>query len=247
MVEPFPDTKAIVGSSPTLPNLWAVSDIGSTIMNYKICPRCNNKHNKPGVFCCRSCANARTKNRKEINKKISDKLSQGYLEKKCPYCNNIFTVRKSQSDKKYCNRQCYYLSRKVINKDKIIQYRKECRFKFNLSDYPNEFDFSLIEKYGWYKASNHGNNLNGVSRDHMYSVNQGCKTKIDPYYISHPANCRLMKHSDNVRKKNRCSINFNELKERINKWNQKYWGIGVIGNISTLQVEVIGSSPISSM
>jgi hypothetical protein len=61
-------------------------------------------------------------------------------------------------------------------------------------------DGSLIEKYGWYKAKNNGNNLGGVSRDHMLSVSEGYKLSIDPYFLSHPANCKLMVHSENISK-----------------------------------------------
>ena len=95
-------------------------------------------------------------------------------------------------------------------------------FDFNLADYPEEFNFSLIEEYGWYSASNRGNNLNGVSRDHMVSVKFGYENNIDPNIISHPANCRLMRHNDNVSKNEDCSISLEELKVRIEKWNLKY-------------------------
>ena len=95
-------------------------------------------------------------------------------------------------------------------------------FKFALCDYPQEFDISLIKQFGWYSASNRGNNLNGVSRDHMFSCNEGLKQLIDPYLISHPANCKLMLHSLNASKRNKCSITFKQLKERVNVWNKKY-------------------------
>ena len=81
---------------------------------------------------------------------------------------------------------------------------------------------SLIEKYGWYKAKNRGDNLNGVSRDHMLSVNEGFNMKIDPYLISHPANCKLMVHTDNVSKHKKSSITKEDLIERINSWDKKY-------------------------
>ena len=91
-----------------------------------------------------------------------------------------------------------------------------------MNTYPNEFDFSLIEKNGWYKAKNHGDNLNGVSRDHMYSIMEGFRNNIDPDIISHPANCKLLLHNDNVSKSDNCSITIDELKKRINEWENKY-------------------------
>ena len=77
---------------------------------------------------------------------------------------------------------------------------------FSLDAYPEEFDFSLIEKYGWYKAKNNGDNPNGVSRDHMFSVKDGFLNKIDPKIISHPANCRLVLQRENAKKRNKSCI-----------------------------------------
>jgi len=102
------------------------------------------------------------------------------------------------------------------------KYHKNCSFNFNLSDYPNEFDFELIKKYGWYQAKNHGNNLNGVSRDHMISIMYGYENNIDHRIISHPANCQLMRHNDNSSKRKKCSLTLNELQSRIIEWNKKY-------------------------
>jgi Rps23 Pro-64 3,4-dihydroxylase Tpa1-like proline 4-hydroxylase len=94
-------------------------------------------------------------------------------------------------------------------------YKAETNFKFNLSDYPDMFDFSLIEKYGWYSPSNKKNNLSGVSRDHMLSVKEGFELGIDPKLLAHPANCKLMIHNDNVSKNKKSSITLEELLERI--------------------------------
>lgn len=101
-------------------------------------------------------------------------------------------------------------------------YRLQCQFNFALSDFPDEFDFDLIRKYGWYKAKNNGNNLNGVSRDHMYSVMEGYRNNVDPSIISHPANCRLIRHNDNISKLDGSTITLEELLDRIEKWNKKY-------------------------
>jgi len=102
------------------------------------------------------------------------------------------------------------------------KYYRDCQFKFSLNNYPNEFDFNLIKKYGWYKAKNNGNNLNGISRDHMYSIKEGFENKVDPNLIAHPANCKLLIHNENVSKHKKSSITIEELKKKINKWNLKY-------------------------
>jgi len=40
----------------------------------KLCPKCNNDHSKPGIFCSRICANSRGPRSEEIKQKISRKL-----------------------------------------------------------------------------------------------------------------------------------------------------------------------------
>jgi len=98
------------------------------------------------------------------------------------------------------------------------RYRQLCEFKFSLKDYPNKFDFHLIEKYGWYKAKNRGDNPNGVNRDHMYSIKEGFVNNVDPLIISHPANCQLITHKNNIEKRSKSSITLDELYKRIKEW-----------------------------
>ena len=111
---------------------------------------------------------------------------------------------------------------KSSNKGGLDRYRQLCKFRFALNDYPDEFNFGLIEEYGWYQAKNNGDNPNGVSRDHRYSISEGFKNRIDPYYISHPANCKLMRHHDNNKKDRECSITLEELIKAIEEWDVKY-------------------------
>lgn len=148
--------------------------------------------------------------------------NKGIYIKKCKKCGKIFgTNRKKQC---FCSHSCASKFRYLnsIVADDFKQYKKQCEFRFLLKDYPEEYDFFLIETYGWYKAKNHGDNLNGVSRDHMFSIKEGYKNKIDPYYISHPANCKLLKHTDNVSKLSKCSLTEKELLKRICEWETKY-------------------------
>jgi hypothetical protein len=115
--------------------------------------------------------------------------------------------------------------RKIKTKDienNYRDYRELCSFKFNLDDFKEEFDFGIIEKYGWYKAKNNGDNPNGVSRDHKVSVKYGFENKINPEVISHPANCQLMQQFKNSKKGRKISISIDELMNDINIWNEKY-------------------------
>jgi hypothetical protein len=103
------------------------------------------------------------------------------------------------------------------------QYAVSCRFRFNVYDYPEHFDLSLIERYGWYCCPG-GNkrgtkNLNGVSRDHLLSIAAGWKLGADPKIMSHPANCRLVRHRDNQVKMTKSVITLDELLHKIKNWS----------------------------
>lgn len=56
----------------------------------------------------------------------------------------------------------------------------------------------------------------------MLSVREGFELGIDPKLISHPANCRLMIHNENVSKNKKSIITLEELLDRIEKFEQKY-------------------------
>lgn len=149
----------------------------------------------------------------------------------CPYCHKDF--RSNKKDQECCCNE-HASKMKIIrmyeNLDQDIDrakykakvYHRQCAFRFALNAYPEEFDFNLIKEHGWYKAKNHGDNLYGVSRDHLFSVNEGMRQGIDPYYISHPANCKLILQSENASKHSHCSISIEELIHRIDVWNKKY-------------------------
>jgi hypothetical protein len=104
-------------------------------------------------------------------------------------------------------------------------YRVQARFIFALKNYPTEFDFSLLAQHGMYKAKNNGDNLYGVSRDHMISVRYGFDNKIPVEVIRHPANCRLLLQSKNASKKSKCSMTIEELYKRIKDWDSKYGSV----------------------
>ena len=98
-------------------------------------------------------------------------------------------------------------------------YRESCKFTFNIKQYPNEFNLTLISKFGMF---NPVTNQQGVSKDHMLSVSYGKLNKIDPKIISHPANCKLMTQAENKAKQHYSSITLEELLERIIMWDAKY-------------------------
>lgn len=163
---------------------------------------------------------ARNKARINTLKKYEEQIKI-YLKtpNKCSVCKSELPFKKRKNT--YCSFKCKNPI-KPIKDLSLIEYRNKCKFNFGLSTFPNEFDFSLIKKYGWYSPSNKKNNLQGVSRDHMYSVKEGFLNNINPEYLKHPANCQLLQHSHNISKNYRSVIHLEELLERIEIWDLLY-------------------------
>lgn len=97
------------------------------------------------------------------------------------------------------------------------QYKLACKFRFSSEIYNYLPGYDLVEQHGW---MNRYNNPSGVTRDHMISVSYGYRHNIDPYLISHPANCMIMSRSKNSSKNKKCSITINELIERVEWFNE---------------------------
>ena len=193
----------------------------------KQCPKCGNQHNKPGTFCCRSCANSRGPRTEEFKEKVRKKLKgrKGKIlveriQQECEFCSQLFEKRKT-SKQKYCCRECFLNYQETV-RDSFSSYRSKCQFKFNVFDFPEEFDLMLIKEHGFYSPSNKKDNINGISRDHKISVSFGFKNGISPDIVSHPANCELMFHNLNSKKKTQCSISLEKLIDDIDIWNKKY-------------------------
>lgn len=143
------------------------------------------------------------------------KRNKSNQPKLCASCN----INKTEFRRKYC----------IECKPNINYYRTLTKFTFNVFEYPDKFDLSLIKIYGWYspngyKRRNKTPNLSGVSRDHLYNVIDGFKNKIDPILLAHPANCSIMIHNgpngNNSKKKS--SITLDELLERIKIWDYSH-------------------------
>lgn len=138
----------------------------------------------------------------------------------CLFCEELTTKPK------FCSMSCAakYNNHLRVKPEIYMKQRKEyveqAKFKFNLGDYPNEFDLKLLIKLGMYKPKL--NNTGALSRDHMYSITDGFNNKVDPRWLSHPANCELMPHKENNKKNSNSSITINQLMERIEQWHKKY-------------------------
>lgn len=202
---------------------------------FSVKERVNKFPSKKMYFCSRRCSNVRS-HTEETKNKISAKIKRlentnSYVRQSkitydliCVECNNSFHNNRQI---KFCSKSCSskFSNRnryKDVNKTTLTYYRSQCAFNFNLKDFPDDFNFSLIEEFGWYKAKNRGNNLNGVSRDHIVSVKYGFENNIDSKIISHPANCQLLRHNDNVSKYSKCDLSLEELLLKIEQWDTKY-------------------------
>jgi len=208
----------------------------------KYCLNCKVEYfstEKNSKFCSQSCSTTYyNKKRKGEKRNFSErgiKNIRTATQNRFNFSKEVIKYNKSPNHCKQCNLILPYNKRKNIfcnivckrkydkrNMSEYQKYYRECQFDFALNEFPNEFEFSLIEKHGWYQAKNHGDNLTGVSRDHMISIKYGYENKINPELICHPANCKLMLHNDNVKKYKTSSITLDKLNEIINIWNLKY-------------------------
>jgi hypothetical protein len=130
----------------------------------------------------------------------------------CKKCPQWYTSHYQQ--KVYCN-ECIKINYKL--------YKFASTFKFKQKDHPHLFNDKLIKKYGWYQPTNTKSgqpNLNGLSWDHLFRVEEGFKLGISPEIMSHPANAELVPHSIN-QKRRKSMINYDELLLRIEKYNNQ--------------------------
>lgn len=167
---------------------------------------------KQNQFCSRKCANSRTH-----SLETKAKISSTWSDKRC---SNI-----SFTNYRICN-ECDEIIEKLKHKckrcsTKLSDYRMLCKFTFNIYDYPNYFNLDLITTHGIYSPSNSNKpNMGGISRDHMISVKYGFTNNIDPFFLSHPANCALVLQTMNSSKKTKCTLTLEELIERIDQWDE---------------------------
>lgn len=197
-----------------------------------LCKNCGNEINKTlsneKIFCDHVCSaqynNKFRKHSDETKNKIRNKLLElGKL--KSPKEKTLKQINKKEIKYricKNCGKEIFQIRKTYCDECRINYYsiyRPSCEFTFNIDDYKSVLDFNLLNEYGKYSPSNKGNNLNGISRDHMYSVKDGFINSVDYNIIKHPANCKLMKHTDNNKKKTNSSITLDELNERIRNWN----------------------------
>ena len=192
--------------------------------NPTLCTHCRSAlpYNKKSYkFCSRSCS-ASTANL------VPGRKHGPTAKEKYPYSKVVFKFC-YYANKWYSNKNSTGTTRQIspFVKTAKEKYYANAKFKFNVFNYPEEFDLPLLEKHGWYscpgkKRKYDTKNITGVSRDHIISVSYGFANNIDPAIISHPANCKIMLHEENKQKHSKCGITIEELLLKISAWNQKY-------------------------
>lgn len=210
------------------------------VLQPKLCLHCNSpisfNYKNTNKFCSKSCAAIFNNNKKDWSKIKTGPTPNLHVKKKkqLKHTNKKITAdiegqftRIYLCTCKITGIKWYSPTVKTIHPSAIESkrlYSYQCRFNFSPSEYPEWFSeaSSLIKSYGWYSAANRGNNLNGCSRDHLYSISDGFKNKIDPKILSHPANCEIKPHSENQKKNRNSSITINELLSRIKMFEEKY-------------------------
>lgn len=53
--------------------------------------------------------------------------------------------------------------------------------------------------------------------DHIYSVSQGFKDRINPFWVAHPCNLQMLKAKENKKKNSKCGHTLSELLQKIQK------------------------------
>ena len=180
----------------------------------KFCKKTIEYRKRFNSFCSKSCSTSynnilRGPRTPETKAKIGRTNTRGVKPKPKRFCKRCGEVEMVKTKKTICNR---------CKKRYYEYYLPSCKFIFDIKLYPDVFDLSLVEEYGWYSPSNKKNNLKGVSKDHKFSIRDGFLNKIDPELIRHPANCELMLHEDNQRKNRKSSITFEKLLSLIDNW-----------------------------
>jgi len=103
------------------------------------------------------------------------------------------------------------------NMDDYELYFKRSSFKFGFNFPMSKKEKYLLETKGIFSAKH---NSRGVVRDHLLSRRYGFENNIPVWIISHPANCEIILHSENVRRSftNDNQITLEELLEKISQY-----------------------------
>lgn len=146
----------------------------------------------------------------KINTVLSDQLIVGKFSKisfiSCAHCGDIFTSKHRITKCDNC-------------KNIKPNYRKVYAFKFDVQQYPDLFDLEEIKTVGWYSPTKKANrNLNGLTKDHIISAKEADNNNYDPFYITHPLNCKIITQSENSSKNTKSYMSYEELTQLVDSY-----------------------------
>lgn len=99
-------------------------------------------------------------------------------------------------------------------------YFKESQWNQRIFDkITNEDQLRLLTEHGVFHLKN---NKKGVVRDHAFSRWDGFWLEVFPEIIRHPANCRILKHSNNVSKRSKSSTSLDSLIQSIKEFSLEW-------------------------
>jgi ribosomal protein L37AE/L43A len=107
---------------------------------------------------------------------------------------------------------------RIEDRDQYSVYVKAASFKHGFETKCKKQN-ALLKEYGVFNSRNN-KNTNGCVRDHLLSRRYGFENNIATWIISHPANCEIVLHSENIRRAfdDDNLITIEELLERIENW-----------------------------
>lgn len=109
---------------------------------------------------------------------------------------------------------------KPEDQDPYRKYFKACEFTHGFQT-DNILEKNLLNEHGVF---NKVTNKKGCVRDHLLSRKYGFENNIDVKIISHPANCEIVLHAENVRRRasrNDNQITLDELLIKIEEYDNK--------------------------
>ena len=103
--------------------------------------------------------------------------------------------------------------------------RREHEFLFDSKEDYFAFVRALTEKnYNLFKNKINPKNLKRGWKnnhiDHKYSISQGFKDRVNPFYIAHPCNLQMLKAKQNKLKNSKCDHTLEELNEKVQEFGE---------------------------
>lgn len=200
------------------------------------------KSNTKKFFCSNSCAATYNNTGKIKSEATKEKIRSTLKQKKIKPLSRFMKPKHPQWRDNICGPYCNIYKNTCVKTNKTFlwksrkkydpniigdkdEYYRQCQFNFSLNEFSNWFkdELPLISEFGWYAPTNSGKaNLQGISRDHIFSITQGWKNNIPSWKIRHPANLRLLPHTKNQAKGSQSLISSEELDARIYEFEMAY-------------------------